>query len=88
MFNLLPGTAPLFDTELGVARGKALVAGGGYSTLTYRRGYDVSLPVYNPAHQDQPIGRKSMLVFVRTLMMIVRILRGIINHSGKMITVL
>lgn len=62
MFNLLPGTAPLFDTELGVARGKALVAGGGYSTLTYRRGYDVSLPVYNPAHQDQPIGRKPMSV--------------------------
>ncbi|KAK4313111.1 hypothetical protein Pmani_015536 [Petrolisthes manimaculis] len=58
LFNLLPGTAPLFDTELGVARGKAVVAGGGYSTLTYRRGYDISLPVYNPAHQDQPIGRK------------------------------
>lgn len=58
LFNMLPGTPPQFDTSLGVARGKAMVAGGGYSTLTYRRGYDISIPVYNPAHQSEPVGRK------------------------------
>lgn len=58
LFNMLPGTPPQFDTTLNLARGKALVAGGGFSSLTYRRGYDISLPVYNPAHQDSLLGRK------------------------------
>ncbi|XP_069936636.1 exostosin-2, partial [Cherax quadricarinatus] len=58
VFNMLPGTAPVFDTTLSLQRGKVIVAGGGFSSLTYRRGYDVSIPVYNPAHQDSPIGRK------------------------------
>ncbi|XP_069179265.1 exostosin-2-like [Procambarus clarkii] len=58
LFTMLPGTPPIFDTTLNLARGKALMAGGGFSSFTYRRGYDVSLPVYNPAHQDSPVGRK------------------------------
>lgn len=58
LFNMLPGTPPLFDTALNLDRGKAIVAGGGFSSLTYRRGFDVSLPVYNPAHQNVPPGRK------------------------------
>lgn len=27
---------------------RALLAGGGFSTWTYRQGYDVSIPVYSP----------------------------------------
>ncbi|KAG0712140.1 Exostosin-2 [Chionoecetes opilio] len=60
LFNMLPGTAPLFHTSLGVERGRAMVAGGGFSTLTYRRGYDIAIPVFNPAYPDEPVGRKLM----------------------------
>ncbi|KAK7068662.1 Exostosin-2 [Halocaridina rubra] len=59
LFNMLPGTPPLFDTALNLDRGKAIIAGGGFSSLTYRRGFDVSLPVYNPSHQDVPEGTKA-----------------------------
>jgi len=31
---------------------RALVAGGGFSTWTYRQGYDVSIPVYSPLSAD------------------------------------
>lgn len=48
LFNILPGTVLHFSTVLDVPRGKALVAGGGFSSLTYRRGYDISIPVFNP----------------------------------------
>ncbi|XP_064118315.1 exostosin-2-like [Macrobrachium nipponense] len=58
LFNMLPGTPPLFDTALNMDRGKAILAGGGFSSLTYRRGFDVSLPVYNPVYQDIPPNRK------------------------------
>ncbi|XP_047485553.1 exostosin-2-like [Penaeus chinensis] len=60
LFNMMPGTPPEFDTTLNLARGKAIVGGGGFSSLTYRRGYDVSLPVYNPAHQNTPMKRKPL----------------------------
>ncbi|XP_071941883.1 exostosin-2-like [Antedon mediterranea] len=48
LFNILPGTVPDFNTSLDVPRGKAIVAGGGFSTWTYRSGFDVSIPVFNP----------------------------------------
>lgn len=31
---------------------RALLAGGGFSTWTYRQGYDVSIPVYSPLSAD------------------------------------
>ncbi|XP_071816775.1 exostosin-2-like [Apostichopus japonicus] len=52
LFNMLPGTAPDFNTVLQVPFGKAMIAGGGFSSWTYRPGYDVSIPVYNPALTD------------------------------------
>ena len=44
---MLPGSAPDFNTALGVKRGKSLLAGGGFSTWTYRPSFDVSIPVYS-----------------------------------------
>ncbi|XP_064489627.1 exostosin-2-like isoform X2 [Ornithodoros turicata] len=49
LFNMLPGTAPDYVEMLGVNTGRAMVMGGGFSTWTYRRGYDISIPVFNPA---------------------------------------
>uniref|UniRef100_A0A1Z5L165 Exostosin GT47 domain-containing protein n=1 Tax=Ornithodoros moubata TaxID=6938 RepID=A0A1Z5L165_ORNMO len=49
LFNMLPGTAPDYAEIIGVNTGRALIMGGGFSTWTYRRGYDISIPVFNPA---------------------------------------
>lgn len=48
LFNMLPGSRPSYETIVEVPRGKALVAGGGFSSWSYRSGYDVSIPVFNP----------------------------------------
>ncbi|XP_044537792.1 exostosin-2-like [Gracilinanus agilis] len=47
LFNMLPGEPPDYNTALDVPRDRALLAGGGFSTWTYRQGYDVSIPVYS-----------------------------------------
>ena len=45
---MLPGTMPDFSSTLDIDRDKAIIAGGGFSTWTYRRTYDVAIPVFNP----------------------------------------
>jgi len=44
---MIPGSSPDFNTTIDVAYGKAIVAGGGFSERSYRRDFDVSIPVYN-----------------------------------------
>ena len=48
LFNMLPGIAPEYNTTLDVARGRAIIAGGGFNTWSYRYTYDVAVPVFNP----------------------------------------
>uniref|UniRef100_T1JB76 Exostosin-2 n=1 Tax=Strigamia maritima TaxID=126957 RepID=T1JB76_STRMM len=48
IFNMLPGTIPDFNTSLDVPHDKAVIAGGGFSSWTYRRGFDISIPLFNP----------------------------------------
>lgn len=52
LFNMLPGTAPDYTNYLGVNTANAMVAGGGFSSITYRRTFDVTIPVYNPFLED------------------------------------
>ena len=58
---MLPGSAPEYTAALEVDIGKALIAGGGFSTWTYRRTFDVSIPVYNPLVADVILPQKSYL---------------------------
>lgn len=52
LFNMLPGSLPEYATSLEVNTGRALVAGGGFDSWTFRRSHDVSIPVFNPARPD------------------------------------
>lgn len=44
---MLPGQEPDFNTSLDVRTDKAMIAGGGFSTWTYRPGFDISIPIFN-----------------------------------------
>lgn len=48
LFNMLSGNPREYNTTLDVARGRAMIAGGGFDTWTFRRTFDVSVPVYSP----------------------------------------
>ncbi|XP_058383090.1 exostosin-2 isoform X2 [Diceros bicornis minor] len=58
LFNMLPGGPPDYNTALDVPRDRALLAGGGFSTWTYRQGYDVSIPVYSPLSAELDLPEK------------------------------
>ena len=61
LFNMLPGTTPDYNTSLDVNHDRAIVAGAGYSSWSYRINYDVSIPVYNPITAQLRIPEKSPL---------------------------
>lgn len=59
--NMLPGSVPEYNSVLDVNVGKAVIAGGGFSSWTYRRTYDISIPVYNPLTANIFLPEKSYL---------------------------
>lgn len=59
LFNMLPGSMPDYNATLDVDRDRALLAGGGFSTWTYRRTFDVSIPVFNPFTRSLTLSSKS-----------------------------
>lgn len=48
LFNMLPGQYPEFNTVFDVNTDKALIAGAGFDSWTYRSGFDISLPIWSP----------------------------------------
>jgi glucuronyl/N-acetylglucosaminyl transferase EXT2 len=44
---MLPGKAPNYDSVVKLDTGKAIIAGGGFDTWSFRYGFDVSIPVYS-----------------------------------------
>uniref|UniRef100_A0A8C4QT69 Exostosin-2 n=1 Tax=Eptatretus burgeri TaxID=7764 RepID=A0A8C4QT69_EPTBU len=67
LFNMLPGSVPDYNTALDVPRDRAFVAGGGFSTWTYRPGFDISIPVFSPFSEEvdlphRPPGRRTWLI--------------------------
>lgn len=44
---MLPGDAPDYNTTIDISYGKAILAGAGFTESSYRRDFDVSIPVYN-----------------------------------------
>lgn len=45
---MLPGEPPSYSTVMDVNTGKALIAGAGFDSWTYRVGFDVSIPAFSP----------------------------------------
>lgn len=47
LFNFLPGKHPDYRTAVELDSGEAVLAGAGFSSQSYRSGFDVSIPMYN-----------------------------------------
>ncbi|XP_013193612.1 exostosin-2 [Amyelois transitella] len=47
IFNMLSGSPPNFETVLDLNTGKAIIAGAGFNTWSFRHGFDISIPVYS-----------------------------------------
>lgn len=50
---MVPGVAPDFNTSLDVQTDLAMVAGSGFDTWSYRPGFDLSIPFFNPTLVDE-----------------------------------
>lgn len=55
LFNMVSGSRPHYNTSLDVRTDRALIAGAGFDTWTYRHGYDLSIPFYKPGLSDARI---------------------------------
>ncbi|XP_046616513.1 exostosin-2 [Neodiprion virginianus] len=65
IFNMIPGSVPDYNTVIDIPVSKAMIAGAGFSSLTYRAGFDVSLPVYSPHlenYKRQAQNRRNWLI--------------------------
>ncbi|CAB3254960.1 unnamed protein product [Arctia plantaginis] len=66
IFNMLPGTAPNYNTVVDLNTSKAIIAGAGFNTWTFRYGFDVSIPVYSPMAEKidstQPEEKKYLII--------------------------
>lgn len=47
IFNMLPGSTPDYYPFPEIDLGNAMVTSGGFSSLTFRSGFDVSIPVFS-----------------------------------------
>ncbi|KPJ16108.1 Exostosin-2 [Papilio machaon] len=47
IFNMLPGGAPNYETVVDLNTSKAIIAGSGFNTWTFRYGFDISIPLYS-----------------------------------------
>lgn len=44
---MVPGTAPDYSTFVDLSVGKAIVAGTGFDSWTYRSSFDISIAIYS-----------------------------------------
>ncbi|XP_055929994.1 exostosin-2-like [Argiope bruennichi] len=47
LFNFLPGSVPDYNPVLEIDLDHAMIAGAGFSTWTYRKTHDISIPVFS-----------------------------------------
>ncbi|XP_065367829.1 exostosin-2 [Calliphora vicina] len=59
LFNMLAGSYPTFNTVIDVNTDNAMVVGAGFDSWSYRRGFDVSIPVWSPLLRNHPTARST-----------------------------
>lgn len=63
---MVAGVAPNYNTVIDLNASKAIIAGAGFDTWTFRHGFDVSLPLYSPIAQkidnSQPKQKNYMII--------------------------
>ncbi|XP_041979728.1 exostosin-2 [Aricia agestis] len=52
IFNMVPGSAPNYNTVVDLNTSKAIIAGAGFDTWTFRFGFDISIPLYSHIAQN------------------------------------
>lgn len=57
---MVPGSVPDYNRVIDVPVGKAMIAGAGMSSLTYRPGFDISLPMYSPLVNNLKVNLSNM----------------------------
>lgn len=53
IFNMVTAAAPNYVPALNFARGNAMVTGSGFTQRSYRRTFDISIPMFNPHQNDK-----------------------------------
>ena len=48
IWNFIPGTSPDYSTVVELNVGKSIIAGAGFSSWSFRYGFDISLPLFSP----------------------------------------
>ncbi|KYN07271.1 Exostosin-2 [Cyphomyrmex costatus] len=64
IFNMVPGTVPDYNTIIDVPVGRAIIAGAGMSSLTYRPSFDISLPIYSPLVNNLKTNHSNMRIWL------------------------
>ncbi|CAH1986437.1 unnamed protein product [Acanthoscelides obtectus] len=59
IFNMVAGSSPDFSPVIELELGKAMVAGAGFDTYTFRPYFDISLPVFSPVAKIGEVGDTS-----------------------------
>ncbi|CAG4929750.1 unnamed protein product [Colias eurytheme] len=70
IFNFVPGSAPNYNTVIDLNTSKAIIAGSGFDTWTFRYGFDISLPLHSPIaysiDSTQPKQKDYLIVSTQT----------------------
>lgn len=63
---MLPGFTSNYNTALDLNTGKAIIAGAGFDTWTFRHGFDISIPVHSPIAEkidnSQPAQKNYLII--------------------------
>lgn len=63
---MLPGSAPYYNSVVDLNTSRAIIAGSGFNTWTFRHGFDISIPVYSAVAETidstQPEQKKYLIV--------------------------
>lgn len=61
LFNMLAGSFPTFNSVIDVNTDQAMVIGGSFDSWSYRRGFDVSIPVWSPLLRSYPKAKSAAI---------------------------